>query len=423
MPRNESPENTMMRDVPPGDETGIYHIIISGLPFGTIWQLLKDWLRQAGCDVDHIEIFQKSTSGWVRLIGRDNFERALYHLQMVPYNNRLLIYLDKNRSEPVKIMELINDPPPKPKLGGNAHSNRHKGNLLAPHGATLVNQRVQERCWPRAASGVTHATVSAVASPSSDSIPTMCYRDPLTDSPLSLDYALNRSSIATDSFLRSVWVSSHCPAPPGYPFCQQHDHTAAHKRDQEPEYCRLLRPGSYEGRCAKPTPWAGNPVGPSDGSLRTPHDDGERFKVQILSMRQSATRRDVEEWARSSMGEWASAISRVDITSDQHRGRSRGAGYVTFLSAAAARRAVELLDTKPFLGRTVRARLVDDVAEGKHQAEHDKQVAACDTAPAAHLADDDDKGAEAAPKDSARRTNARLVQPVIAHGTNFYRPK
>ncbi len=47
------------------------------MPFGTKWQLFKDWIREADCDVDHIELFQKSTNGWIRLLGRDNFERAL----------------------------------------------------------------------------------------------------------------------------------------------------------------------------------------------------------------------------------------------------------------------------------------------------------------------------------------------------------
>ncbi|KAM0482836.1 hypothetical protein ACHAP7_003937 [Fusarium lateritium] len=68
-------ENTVQADVGPGDETGIYYITICNLPFGTSWQQLKDWTRTA-CVVDHIEVFQSSTSGWVRVRGRENFERA-----------------------------------------------------------------------------------------------------------------------------------------------------------------------------------------------------------------------------------------------------------------------------------------------------------------------------------------------------------
>lgn len=45
------------------------------LPFNVSWQQIKDYVRQV-CDVDHVEVFQKSTSGWVRVKGRENFDRA-----------------------------------------------------------------------------------------------------------------------------------------------------------------------------------------------------------------------------------------------------------------------------------------------------------------------------------------------------------
>lgn len=45
------------------------------LPFNVSWQQMKDYVRQV-CDVDHVEIFQKSTSGWVRVKGRENFDKA-----------------------------------------------------------------------------------------------------------------------------------------------------------------------------------------------------------------------------------------------------------------------------------------------------------------------------------------------------------
>lgn len=45
------------------------------LPFNASWQQLKDFVRQK-CTVDHVEIFPKSTSGWVRVRGLDNFNAA-----------------------------------------------------------------------------------------------------------------------------------------------------------------------------------------------------------------------------------------------------------------------------------------------------------------------------------------------------------
>lgn len=88
-------------------------------------------------------------------MGKENFERALRrfpaasifrghvadgradHLQTVPYNNRLLLYLDKNRTESVKIMELIDDPPPRPKLGGSSRAARSRSRFRAQHNASL----------------------------------------------------------------------------------------------------------------------------------------------------------------------------------------------------------------------------------------------------------------------------------------------
>ncbi|KAM0241339.1 hypothetical protein ACHAP5_007676 [Fusarium lateritium] len=102
-------ENTVQADVGPGDETGIYYITICNLPFGTSWQQLKDWTRTA-CVVDHIEVFQSSTSGWVRVRGRENFERAWGLLNGGVFNGRSIIASDKNRFQSIKIRELAIQP-------------------------------------------------------------------------------------------------------------------------------------------------------------------------------------------------------------------------------------------------------------------------------------------------------------------------
>lgn len=45
------------------------------LPFNVSWQEVKDHVRQV-CAVDHVEIFPKSTSGWVRVKGFEHFRAA-----------------------------------------------------------------------------------------------------------------------------------------------------------------------------------------------------------------------------------------------------------------------------------------------------------------------------------------------------------
>ncbi|RDA86695.1 hypothetical protein CP532_4211 [Ophiocordyceps camponoti-leonardi (nom. inval.)] len=446
MPRNEAPDNTIMRDVPPGEETGIYYIIISGLPFGTIWQLLKDWLRHAGCDVDHIEVFQKSTSGWVRLIGKHNFERALLHLQTVPYNNRLLLYLDKNRTESVKIMELIDDPPPKPKLGGGgggSQASRVKSKFRVSDKVAGDYYKAQKNRSPAAAATVRHQPLPAseAASP-----PLSCYSGA---SPELLDESRSQYGVMAEPFgpPSRVWslpralppayrpTYHRAPEPPGSP-------ASSSTRDPLPSY-RLLR-------------WE-PPGRASDSSPRAlPHDvDNGRCRVKIDPLRKGVTLADVEGWVRSIMGEWASALSRVEAVGMSQRsggggmgvggggGRVRPFACVTFLSSAAAKRAVELLNSTPLRSRSVTVRLVDDEPYRGHSSrdENDYNGAGRGSSdgrlplspppppppPPLGLAEiastvRQSETASGLGGDTITKTEATNGPPVIAHGT-FYRPK
>ncbi|KAK3302356.1 uncharacterized protein B0T15DRAFT_302453 [Chaetomium strumarium] len=64
--------------VRPGSETGIYYILVANLAHSTTWKDLKAFTAQA-CEVDHAEVYPP-TSGFVRVKGRSNFERAFKHL-------------------------------------------------------------------------------------------------------------------------------------------------------------------------------------------------------------------------------------------------------------------------------------------------------------------------------------------------------
>ncbi|KAH7023427.1 hypothetical protein EDB80DRAFT_878902 [Ilyonectria destructans] len=68
--------STTTQVVGPGDQTGIYYIPIANLPFDVSWGPLKNWIS-ATVEVDRVEVFRASTSGWVRLKGRANFDKAL----------------------------------------------------------------------------------------------------------------------------------------------------------------------------------------------------------------------------------------------------------------------------------------------------------------------------------------------------------
>ncbi|GAB1320284.1 hypothetical protein MFIFM68171_10494 [Madurella fahalii] len=64
--------------VGPGSETGLYYILIANLSHNTTWKELRAFAAQA-CDVDHAEVYTP-TSGFVRVKGLANFEKAFKHL-------------------------------------------------------------------------------------------------------------------------------------------------------------------------------------------------------------------------------------------------------------------------------------------------------------------------------------------------------
>jgi hypothetical protein len=71
-----------MTKVPPGDQTGVYYIIVAGLPWQCSWQKLKDFARNQQTDgswieVDHAMVYPDTTNGWVRVKGKADFLKVL----------------------------------------------------------------------------------------------------------------------------------------------------------------------------------------------------------------------------------------------------------------------------------------------------------------------------------------------------------
>ncbi|KAK4156721.1 hypothetical protein C8A00DRAFT_12372 [Chaetomidium leptoderma] len=70
--------NLITCTVRPGSETGLYYILVANLAHKTTWKDLKAFASQA-CEVDHAEVYPP-TSGFVRVKGRANFEKAFQYL-------------------------------------------------------------------------------------------------------------------------------------------------------------------------------------------------------------------------------------------------------------------------------------------------------------------------------------------------------
>ncbi|KAI1492451.1 hypothetical protein F5X96DRAFT_377821 [Biscogniauxia mediterranea] len=97
---------TIQTIVQPGNKTNLYFILVSNLPWQTSWQQLKDHVRTV-CSVERVEVFNDSTSGWVSVRGRENFDLAYRLLNGGVFNGRALFADGKNATEPIMIKELV----------------------------------------------------------------------------------------------------------------------------------------------------------------------------------------------------------------------------------------------------------------------------------------------------------------------------
>ncbi|KAK6842616.1 hypothetical protein PG989_008915 [Apiospora arundinis] len=101
--------NTVQVSVPPGDQTGLYYILISNsqqLPWQTSWQQLKDHVRTV-CAVERVEVFNESTSGWVSVRGRESFNLALQFLSTELFNGRPTFADGRNAEQSIPIKKLV----------------------------------------------------------------------------------------------------------------------------------------------------------------------------------------------------------------------------------------------------------------------------------------------------------------------------
>ena len=70
----------MSKMILPGDQTGLYHLIVAGLPWQCSWEKLKDFVRNISdpaLNVDYVEVHPGSTDGWVRFSNKEDFNIAL----------------------------------------------------------------------------------------------------------------------------------------------------------------------------------------------------------------------------------------------------------------------------------------------------------------------------------------------------------
>ncbi|KAL6695954.1 hypothetical protein J3F84DRAFT_319477 [Trichoderma pleuroticola] len=131
---------TYLRNVMPGDITGDYYILFSNLPFKSTWRQVRDWVS-ASCNVDFVEVYPFSSSGWIRLKGRDNFMSAKTFMENEPFQDRCIIIECRNETESVNIR--FRHTSAAAAAGFQLRSNRTRGDQglsLAPRPSQSPNQ-------------------------------------------------------------------------------------------------------------------------------------------------------------------------------------------------------------------------------------------------------------------------------------------
>lgn len=62
--------------VGPGNQTGVYYLLLFSIKKGATWRDLKDYARGCGLELDYAEVYDRNFGGWVRTFSIDAFRQA-----------------------------------------------------------------------------------------------------------------------------------------------------------------------------------------------------------------------------------------------------------------------------------------------------------------------------------------------------------
>ncbi|KIL90921.1 hypothetical protein FAVG1_05617 [Fusarium avenaceum] len=331
-------ENTVQADVGPGDETGIYYITICNLPFGTSWQQLKDWTRTA-CVVDHIEVFQSSTSGWVRVRGRENFERAWGLLNGGVFNGRSIIASDKNRFQSIKIRELAI--PPQGIQSQTPHylptpPSQYTSPIpvVAPSQYSTSSGQYYSIDYPQANGPGFNA----------QSIPIQDYTQPL---PITIVTTMPATYGPTAPKRHYTYDEGGTTLP--FPVKTNAVTYSPQYQHQEAQFAL-----PYCGRDEYPSYYANCSLTSGELSYRSEYVVTEPRKVHVSPFPQQARADEVKSWVRRKVDK--NKIESMEIPKNSNSRYLRGYVLVVFDSVASANTAIDQLNKARFQGRRVIAR-------------------------------------------------------------------
>ncbi|ROV98205.1 hypothetical protein VSDG_04433 [Cytospora chrysosperma] len=351
--------------VPPGNQTGKYYIPISNLPFNTTWQGLKDYIKPV-CTVDHVEIFPKSTSGWVRVNGYKNFRAAFDHLNGKEFNGRAIIADDRNADKPLKVRDLVVSNTP-------GSTNRPSTSTTSP-----PISAPDETSHYMAGSPVSYSDSTVLSSPTSTTAsmygqssrsytmsmsPSSYMATP--DTVYSQTVVPSWNTLASQSDPISAYgYGSATQSYYGYPTVPDGQQALY---DHSPSYAvQPVQPyNEYGEYYASPTTmtlssqFADLAVGTSSATGGGGVVYTEQRGIHIRDLSRRASEDQVRKLIREAAGREADLINGIEVPLDKDR-NPRGWALVHFRSADLARRMVGVLDGAEFKGRKLGVRLLKE---------------------------------------------------------------
>ncbi|KAI1026450.1 hypothetical protein LB505_005354 [Fusarium chuoi] len=342
---NASESRAVQADVGPGDETGIYYITICNLPFATSWQELKDWTRTA-CVVDHIEVFQSSTSGWVRVRGRENFERAWAALlNGGVFKGRSIIASDRNRKHSIKIKELA--APPQAVI---LQTLQYQATPPSPY--VLPTQMTMP---PQYSAAPGHYYIASYPPANSSRFTTQSFSNPSYSQQLPITVTTNMPATYAAASPGSYYTYNgtgtqlSAPKPGAVSYSPQYQHGVS----------QLALP--YRGISEHPGYYSNHSFSSGEPSYRSEYVVPETRKLCVSRFPQQAEADEVKSWVQRKVDN--DKIESIEIPKNGDSNYLRGYIMVFFENVAAANIAMGQLNKARFQGRKMIARPTREDAE------------------------------------------------------------
>ncbi|OTB08616.1 hypothetical protein M426DRAFT_158468 [Hypoxylon sp. CI-4A] len=323
---------TIQTKVSPGNETNVYYILVSNLPWQTSWQQLKDHVRSVST-VERVEVFNESTSGWVSVKGRENYDAALRLLNGGVFNGRALLADGKNATETIMIREPVAGPTNKGSVSKSPRTPKYHKSSSTQYSTST----------PPVTTPVTagYGEWSSPAVPSSY-VATSTMEQAPYNMPVAMPYDYNEApssytyGTTTNSYVdQSAMVSS--PTMMQYPFAAS--------------YSQQYQMGEYQS-----SDYAMYSGVPGPESVRTRPNDS--FNVTVPTRKRKIIMRQLQPWTTFNQ--------QVDLPLIEGQGSNRGYALITFQSEEVANKLIRRLNGYKYDGRELK---VDYTKEGVSENE------------------------------------------------------